>query len=90
MSVSDIHGRTASRETSWIAPTLAVIVPKGSFTVLDDWGDMLGIRGSGANAVVLKHGMRRLAAGVCVITTLDQGRRTVPQGGPAVRLTACW
>ena len=55
MSVPDIHGRTASRETSWIAPTLTVIVPKGHFTVLDDWGDMLGMRGSGSNGVVLEE-----------------------------------
>ncbi len=52
MSVPDIHGRTASRETSWIAPTLTVIVPKGHFTVLDDWGDMLGMRGSGSKTLI--------------------------------------
>lgn len=55
MSVPDIHGRTASRETSWIAPTLTVVVPKGQFEILDDWGDLLGMRGSGSNGVVLDN-----------------------------------
>jgi 3-hydroxy-9,10-secoandrosta-1,3,5(10)-triene-9,17-dione monooxygenase len=54
MSVPDIHGRTATRETSWISPTLTIVVPKGQFEVLDDWGDLLGMRGSGSNGVVLK------------------------------------
>lgn len=40
-------------ESSWASPTLTVVVPKGSFTVLEDWGDMLGMRGSGSNGVVL-------------------------------------
>ncbi|WP_315928217.1 acyl-CoA dehydrogenase family protein [Mesorhizobium sp. SP-1A] len=54
MSVPDMQGRTASRETSWIAPTLTVVVPRGQFEMLDDWGDFLGMRGSGSNSVVLQ------------------------------------
>ncbi|MBN9237778.1 MULTISPECIES: hypothetical protein [Phyllobacteriaceae] len=50
----DIHGRTASRETSWIAPTLTVVAPTGQFEVLDDWGDLVGMRGSGSNGGVLE------------------------------------
>ena len=53
MSVADGEGRTTSHENSWVSSTLTVIVPKGSFRILDDWGDLLGMRGSGSNGVVL-------------------------------------
>lgn len=30
---------------------VTALVPRGHFTVLDDWGDMLGVRGSGSNSI---------------------------------------
>lgn len=54
MSVADGEGRMTSHENSWVSSTLTVVVPKGRFQMLDDWGDMLGMRGSGSNSVVLE------------------------------------
>ncbi len=35
------------------APMLTVIVPEGSFTRLDNWGELMGMKGSGSHGVVL-------------------------------------
>ncbi len=34
-------------------PMLTVVVPEGSFTRLDNWGDLMGMKGSGSHGVVL-------------------------------------
>lgn len=33
--------------------TVLVVVPRGSYRILDDWGDILGLRASGSNSVVI-------------------------------------
>ncbi|HVO55319.1 MAG TPA: hypothetical protein VMT37_12990 [Solirubrobacterales bacterium] len=37
------------------APTVMAIVPRDQLTVLDDWGDILGLRGSGSNSIRVEH-----------------------------------
>ena len=34
-------------------PMLTVVVPEGSFTRLDNWGELMGMKGSGSHGVVL-------------------------------------
>jgi 3-hydroxy-9,10-secoandrosta-1,3,5(10)-triene-9,17-dione monooxygenase len=36
----------------WIA-----LVPRSQWTMLDDWGDILGMRGSGSNSIVVEHAL---------------------------------
>jgi alkylation response protein AidB-like acyl-CoA dehydrogenase len=43
-----------SRREGADAVVLQVVVPRAQFTVLDDWGDMLGFRGSGSNTAVVE------------------------------------
>ena len=35
------------------AESLLVVVPRGDYEVLDDWGDLIGLKGSGSNSVVV-------------------------------------
>jgi 3-hydroxy-9,10-secoandrosta-1,3,5(10)-triene-9,17-dione monooxygenase len=35
-------------------PMLSIIIPEGSFTRLDNWGDLLGMKGSGSHGVTVK------------------------------------
>jgi 3-hydroxy-9,10-secoandrosta-1,3,5(10)-triene-9,17-dione monooxygenase len=35
------------------AESLLVVVPRESYEVLDDWGDLIGLKGSGSNSVVV-------------------------------------
>lgn len=34
-----------------------VVVPRGQYRMLDDWGDMLGLKGSGSNSVVVQDAL---------------------------------
>lgn len=46
----------AERESDSLdAPTVIAIVPRDQVTVLDDWGDILGLRGSGSNSIRMEH-----------------------------------
>ncbi|MBL0374237.1 acyl-CoA dehydrogenase family protein [Rhizobium sp. KVB221] len=36
------------------SPMLTIVVPDGSFTRLDNWGDLLGMKGSGSHGVTVK------------------------------------
>ena len=46
-----------------IAPTpdedrvIVVVVPRKDFTVLDDWGDLIGLKGSGSHSVVVEDAL---------------------------------
>ena len=35
------------------APPLLVVVPRDKYEVLEDWGDLIGLKGSGSNSVVI-------------------------------------
>jgi 3-hydroxy-9,10-secoandrosta-1,3,5(10)-triene-9,17-dione monooxygenase len=35
---------------------LLFVAPRSEFTVLDDWGDLLGLKGSGSQSIVFEHG----------------------------------
>jgi 3-hydroxy-9,10-secoandrosta-1,3,5(10)-triene-9,17-dione monooxygenase len=37
-------------------PPLLFVAPRSEFTVLDDWGDLLGLKGSGSNSIVFDGG----------------------------------
>jgi 3-hydroxy-9,10-secoandrosta-1,3,5(10)-triene-9,17-dione monooxygenase len=37
-------------------PMLLFVAPKGTWTMLDDWGDLLGLKGSGSQSIVFDHG----------------------------------
>jgi 3-hydroxy-9,10-secoandrosta-1,3,5(10)-triene-9,17-dione monooxygenase len=37
-------------------PFLLFVAPKGAWRMLDDWGDILGLRGSGSQTIVFEHG----------------------------------
>lgn len=36
-------------------PGFVFVVPKGEYTMLEDWGDLIGLRGSGSNSAVLDN-----------------------------------
>jgi 3-hydroxy-9,10-secoandrosta-1,3,5(10)-triene-9,17-dione monooxygenase len=38
------------------APMLLFVAPKSEFTILDDWGNLLGMKGSGSQSIVFEHG----------------------------------
>src|SRR5439155_10546915 len=35
---------------------LLFVAPRSAFTILDDWGDLLGLKGSGSQSIVFDHG----------------------------------
>lgn len=37
-------------------PMLLFVAPKGTWRMLDDWGDILGFKGSGSQSIVFEHG----------------------------------
>lgn len=37
-------------------PMLLFVAPRSEFTILDDWGDLLGMKGSGSQSIVFEHG----------------------------------
>jgi 3-hydroxy-9,10-secoandrosta-1,3,5(10)-triene-9,17-dione monooxygenase len=37
-------------------PMLLFVAPKGTWRMLDDWGDLLGFKGSGSQSIVFEHG----------------------------------
>jgi len=37
-----------------VSPMLTVVIPDGSFTRLDNWGDLMGMKGSGSHGVTVK------------------------------------
>lgn len=37
-------------------PLLLFVAPRGAWTMLDDWGDLLGLKGSGSQSIVFDHG----------------------------------
>ncbi len=50
MGVAKIPAKTSSDSVE----TVVVVVPSGSYRMLDDWGDILGLRASGSNSVVVE------------------------------------
>lgn len=48
MGAAKTEGESGRKET------VVVVVPRGSFRMLNDWGDILGLRGSGSNSVVIE------------------------------------
>lgn len=44
---------TVPGENGKASQSVTVLVPKGGYTMLDDWGDLLGQRASGSNSVVI-------------------------------------
>jgi 3-hydroxy-9,10-secoandrosta-1,3,5(10)-triene-9,17-dione monooxygenase len=38
-------------------PMLLFVAPKGTWRMLDDWGDLLGFKGSGSQSIVFEHGV---------------------------------
>ncbi|MEI9430208.1 hypothetical protein [Mesorhizobium sp. Cs1299R1N3] len=52
--IPEFSSGTASGDFESIEQPLAsILVPKGDFRILDDWGDLLGMNGSGSNSVEL-------------------------------------
>jgi 3-hydroxy-9,10-secoandrosta-1,3,5(10)-triene-9,17-dione monooxygenase len=47
--IADEHGNTGER-------MLLFVAPRSEFTILDDWGDLLGLKGSGSNSITFEHG----------------------------------
>src|SRR5204863_9325347 len=37
-------------------PMVLFVAPKGTWHRLDDWGDLLGLKGSGSHSIVFEHG----------------------------------
>ena len=37
-------------------PMILFVAPKGTWRRLDDWGDLLGLKGSGSHSIVFEHG----------------------------------
>ncbi len=37
-------------------PMLLFVAPRGTWRMLDDWGDLLGFKGSGSQSIVFEHG----------------------------------
>ncbi|WP_301233536.1 acyl-CoA dehydrogenase family protein [Pandoraea cepalis] len=40
---------------TWESPTIAFIIPSGTYVVYDDWSDTFGMRGSGSNSVCVDN-----------------------------------
>jgi 3-hydroxy-9,10-secoandrosta-1,3,5(10)-triene-9,17-dione monooxygenase len=49
MGLAKVPGEAGERPR-----TVTVVVPAGGYTMLDDWGSILGLRASGSNSVVIK------------------------------------
>ena len=47
--IADDQGNTGER-------MLLFVAPRSEFTILDDWGDLLGLKGSGSNSITFEHG----------------------------------
>ncbi|MGE4339309.1 MAG: hypothetical protein AB7E55_25560, partial [Pigmentiphaga sp.] len=47
-------GKNAAEANLWATEMLVIVVPKGQYTMLEDWGGLLGMRASGSNSVVLE------------------------------------
>jgi 3-hydroxy-9,10-secoandrosta-1,3,5(10)-triene-9,17-dione monooxygenase len=50
-------GQALMPDTDPAAPQfLLFVAPKGEWTMLDDWGNLLGLKGSGSQSIVFEHG----------------------------------
>lgn len=50
-------GQAVMPDTDPEAPQfLLFVAPKSEFTILDDWGNLLGLKGSGSQSIVFDHG----------------------------------
>ncbi len=38
-------------------PMMLYVAPRGAWRMLDDWGDLLGLKGSGSQSIVFEHGV---------------------------------
>ena len=64
-------------------PMLLFVAPKGTWRMLDDWGDLLGFKGSGSQSIVFEHGR---IPDHCVIENVSMIDVDVGGGTPGVRL----
>jgi 3-hydroxy-9,10-secoandrosta-1,3,5(10)-triene-9,17-dione monooxygenase len=46
----------AGAATEGPPPMLLFVVPRSEWTMLDDWGDLLGLKGSGSHSITFDHG----------------------------------
>ncbi|WP_425558842.1 acyl-CoA dehydrogenase family protein [Catenulispora subtropica] len=62
---------------------LLFVAPRRSFTVLDDWGDQLGLKGSGSNTIALDHAR---IPGHCGLEGAHLSEIVVTDGTPGLTL----
>jgi 3-hydroxy-9,10-secoandrosta-1,3,5(10)-triene-9,17-dione monooxygenase len=62
---------------------LLFVAPRSEFTVLDDWGDLLGLKGSGSQSITFENGMIPAHWGLEDKLMVDMD---VSQGTPGLRL----
>jgi 3-hydroxy-9,10-secoandrosta-1,3,5(10)-triene-9,17-dione monooxygenase len=62
---------------------LLFVAPRSEFTVLDDWGELLGLKGSGSQSITFEHGMIPAHWGLENTLMVDYD---VSNGTPGLRL----
>jgi 3-hydroxy-9,10-secoandrosta-1,3,5(10)-triene-9,17-dione monooxygenase len=64
-------------------PMLLFVAPKGAWQMLDDWGEILGFKGSGSQSIVFEHGR---IPDYYVLENVSMINVDVGAGTPGVRL----
>ena len=64
-------------------PMMLFVAPRGTWEMLDDWGQILGFKGSGSQSIVFDHGR---IPDHCVLENVSMVDVDVGSGTPGVRL----